>query len=133
MIFGIEGFTTFATAIIWINFIGAMTAAATAIFVQRKLPSVMHIILVPVAIIALIYCVAYVVLLADIVAFSNWSAVMRGVSISAWFVVWVYPWWKIAHMHQKLLHRQAAQSAVVEGLSLRLEDSIKALGEVDGD
>jgi Zn-dependent protease len=134
VILSIQGFTTFATIIIWINLFGALMAAATAIWVQKKLPSVMHVILVPIAIIALIYCVAYAVLLADLVQFENWSAVMRGVSISAWFIVWIYPWWKIASMHQKLLDRHATaaaeSAALMENLSAMLEEKIKTLGDI---
>lgn len=127
MLFSVEGFTTFATFIIWINLFGATMAGVTAIWASKKLPHIMTTILVPISILAFIYSIAYVILLFTPVTFTDWSAVMRGVSITAWFIVWIYPWVRIAQLHKRLVVKEAQSAMAMENLSKLLKERTQAM------
>jgi len=128
MIFGVQGFTTLADFIIWINLAGATLSVIVAYWAAKRLPKALHAILIPIGILACIYVVAYVLLLSGVVAFARWSEVMRGVSIMAWFIVWIYPWWKIAMLHKHLETKQADSLNAMAALTKALEERTISLG-----
>ena len=127
MLFSVEGFTTFATFIIWINLFGATMAGVTAIWASKKLPHIMTTILVPISILAFVYSIAYVILLFAPVTFTDWSAIMRGVSITAWFIVWIHPWVRVVQFHKRLVVKQAQSAMAVENLSKLLKERTQAM------
>lgn len=86
-----DALSTVENFVIWVNFFGASFAA----FWSRKaykegLPSMRNVFKLVFSL-ASLYLFSYLLLLILDLPFLNWSAIMRGVSVVVWPVVWAGP------------------------------------------
>lgn len=86
-----DNLSTLENFIIWINFFFSSGAAWFAYKASKEGLFGMRNTFKFISAFAILYSIAYLILLLFDVNFLSWSAVMRGVSIGVWGIVWIAP------------------------------------------
>jgi len=88
----------------WLALSGALTAFAVNVWASTKVIQEIRWLFVSIASLSLVYAVAYVVLLADIVTVATWSNFLRPIGLISWLIAWSIEPYLLVRYAQKKAH-----------------------------